>query len=81
MDTASSEYAQDTILYLWINWLLGFIASCTWNMLILIQSVTSRYIFCDEFFGEESLYYDIFAGNYLACVYLFQDLNSSYLVC
>ncbi|CAO2818749.1 unnamed protein product [Amaranthus hypochondriacus] len=31
---------------------------------LLMDTASSEYIFCDEFFGEESLYYDIFAGPF-----------------
>ncbi|KAG6425201.1 hypothetical protein SASPL_115627 [Salvia splendens] len=32
---------------------------------LLMDTATSEYLFCDEFFGEESMFYDIFAGPFL----------------
>ncbi|XP_057769636.1 LOW QUALITY PROTEIN: vacuolar protein sorting-associated protein 52 B-like [Salvia miltiorrhiza] len=32
---------------------------------LLMDTATSEYLFCDEFFGEESMFYDIFAGTFL----------------
>lgn len=31
---------------------------------LLLDTATSEYLFCDEFFGEESMFYDIFAGPF-----------------
>ncbi|KAJ4839400.1 Vacuolar protein sorting-associated protein 52 [Turnera subulata] len=31
---------------------------------LLMDTATSEYLFCDEFFGEESIFYDIFAGPF-----------------
>ncbi|KAL2934820.1 Vacuolar protein sorting-associated protein 52 A, partial [Bienertia sinuspersici] len=31
---------------------------------LLMDTASSEYLFCDEFFGEESLFYDIFAGPF-----------------
>ncbi|XWS23391.1 hypothetical protein CRYUN_Cryun28dG0010000 [Craigia yunnanensis] len=31
---------------------------------LLMDTATSEYIFCDEFFGEESIFYEIFAGPF-----------------
>lgn len=41
---------------------------------------TFRYLFCDEFFGEESMFYDIFAGmsNSVSVLNLPSNLFSIY---
>ncbi|KAH1065046.1 hypothetical protein E1A91_D05G270000v1 [Gossypium mustelinum] len=31
---------------------------------LLMDTATSEYLFCDEFFGEESIFYEIFAGPF-----------------
>ncbi|GAY60507.1 hypothetical protein CUMW_202500 [Citrus unshiu] len=31
---------------------------------LLMDTATSEYLFCDDFFGEESIFYDIFAGPF-----------------
>ncbi|XP_075517252.1 vacuolar protein sorting-associated protein 52 A-like [Primulina tabacum] len=31
---------------------------------LLVDTAASEYLFCDEFFGEESMFYDIFAGPF-----------------
>ncbi|XP_010263753.1 PREDICTED: vacuolar protein sorting-associated protein 52 A-like isoform X2 [Nelumbo nucifera] len=31
---------------------------------LLMDTATSEYLFCDDFFGEESIYYEIFAGPF-----------------
>ncbi|XP_043725106.1 vacuolar protein sorting-associated protein 52 A-like isoform X2 [Telopea speciosissima] len=31
---------------------------------LLMDTVTSEYLFCDDFFGEESIFYEIFAGPF-----------------
>ncbi|OMO51838.1 Vps52/Sac2 [Corchorus olitorius] len=33
---------------------------------LLMDTATSEYLFCDEFFGEESIFYEIFAGPFAA---------------
>lgn len=64
MDTATSEYSK--------NFLHPLIWSVQFNYAIFLHitiylffMALSRYLFCDDFFGEESIFYDIFAG--IAC--------------
>lgn len=69
--------------YLWIQPLLSsvylpfFISSFCWSSFNSVVNVIyfyfNRYIFCDDFFGEESIFYEIFAGNFLSVSLFFCD--------
>ena len=59
MDTASSEYFAFYSSF--VYYLQNVICSKFVNFLI---NSFHRYNFCDEFFGEQSMFYEIFAGNY-----------------
>ncbi|XP_058108450.1 vacuolar protein sorting-associated protein 52 A-like isoform X1 [Magnolia sinica] len=41
---------------------------------LLMDTATSEYLFCDDFFGEESIFYEIFAGPFAVIVEHFNSI-------
>lgn len=63
MDTATSEYGVAIIL----SSICISVDSFTFLDIDIFSYMISRYLFCDDFFGEESIFYEIFAGN--SCIF------------
>lgn len=62
MDTAASEYYATALSgFLYSNlFRVDIIYSSFYMIIYMIMSF--RYLFCDEFFREQSMFYDIFTG-------------------
>ena len=61
MDTATSEYYIFFSLIFFMEYKV--ILSFNWMFLMFLFFPSFRYLFCDDFFGEESIFNDIFAGT------------------
>lgn len=78
--SALQEFAQATYGYshFWVLFIYPFsfplsVDHRSTPCLMSYIFILNRYIFCDDFFGEESIFYEIFAGNFLSVSLFFCD--------